>query len=67
MNITAEKIRAITPGKPKPFPTPEKRMHRSLLSMITYVKDMGLPEGIKNYTAWRDPETNISVVTAIPE
>lgn len=44
-----------------------KREYRSAASLVSYVKDYGLPDGIGNYSLRYDSASKSCVITAIPD
>ncbi len=66
MKITCKDIRAIPRGSVRCFPM-TKREYRSAASLVSYVKDYGLPDGIGNYSLRYDSASKSCVITAIPD
>lgn len=66
MKPTVEDIKGIRPGKTKTFLCKDVRECISTKSLLCYVRDMGMPEGVARYTYNIDREQNLINITAVP-
>jgi hypothetical protein len=64
MNVTTEDIKSIPPGALRLFPCEDGAKIRSARSLISIVKEAGLPEGVVNYES-RKFNTEIGLIFAI--
>lgn len=65
MNVTTDDIRKITPGALRLFPCEDGKKMRSACSLVTIVKQTGLPEGVVDYETRKDFDLNIVIIRAL--
>lgn len=63
---SADEIRAIKPGRTRVFRCNNMRECYSIQSRLTYIKRVGLPAGVANYTSETDKEDCSVIVRAVP-
>lgn len=67
MNVTTEDIRNIRPGTIKPFLCEDAKSLYSACSLVSILKNRGMPEGVVNYETQKFFENNILLIHAMKE
>jgi len=67
MNVTSEDIKNIKPGTIKPFPCDNAKGMMSACSLVTWMKRVGMPEGVVDYETQKFFDTNILLIRAMRE
>lgn len=66
MNVTAEEIKNIKPGKVEAFHCDSELMY-SVATILSNIKRRGMPEGVVNYEHKKFFDKNIIVIRAMRE
>lgn len=67
MNVTTEDIRSIKPGTVKPFLCEDAKAMYSACSLVSILKNKGMPTGVVNYETQKFFENNIVLIHAMGE
>jgi len=67
MNVSTEDIKNIKAGTIKPFICKDALAMNSASTLVTRVKRVGMPEGVKDYETQKFYETNIILIHALAE
>lgn len=67
MNVTTEDIRGIKPGTVKPFLCEDAKALYSACSLVSILKNRGMPDGVVNYETQKFFESNIILIHAMGE
>jgi hypothetical protein len=67
MNVTTEDIRNIKPGAVKPFLCEDAKALYSACSLVSILKNKGMPEGVVNYETQKFFDENIILIRAMKE
>ena len=67
MNVTTDEIRAIKPGAVKPFLCEDAKALYTACSLVSILKNKGMPEGVVNYETQKFFENNIILIHAMAE
>ena len=67
MNVSTEDIRSIKPGTIEPFVCEDVPAMYSATSLITRLKNIGMPEGVVDYETQRFFEKKVILIHAMKE
>lgn len=67
MNVTTEDIRNIKPGTVKPFLCEDAKALYTGCSLVSILKNKGMPDGVVNYETQKFFDSNILLIHAMKE